>query len=100
MRAFEWTEPRVRAIEPVTRRRSTLEEIAAEVGVCRKTLYNWRHRPEFAARVDATLAEYAAEMRREVLAEVRRRAVEFFRRAPPRATRWRRKVTGSARNGT
>jgi hypothetical protein len=48
----------------------TLEQIADQVGVGRRTLFDWRRRPEFRARVEELLAEY-----RQTLAERNRQRV-------------------------
>lgn len=52
-REFAWTPPRVQAAELVADDALTDEQIAAKVGVTRKTLHNWSQHPDFVARVAA-----------------------------------------------
>lgn len=49
---FAWTPPRVRAAELVADDALTDEQIAAAVGISRRTLHAWRQTPEFVARVE------------------------------------------------
>ena len=48
---FSWTPPRTRAAELVADDDLSDEQIAATVGVSRRTLHTWRQHPEFMARV-------------------------------------------------
>lgn len=49
---FAWTAARTRAAELVAADALPDDQIAAQVGVSRKTLHNWRQVPAFAARVE------------------------------------------------
>jgi len=46
--------------------------IAAEVGICRRTLGYWKRQPDFAARVDAVRGAYHAQITAEFLAHAPR----------------------------
>ena len=52
-REFTWTPPRVKAAELVADDALTDDQVAATVGVTRKTLHNWSQIPAFVARVEA-----------------------------------------------
>ncbi len=46
----------------------TDERIAAQVGICRRTLGYWKRQPDFAARVGAVRAAYHARITAEFMA--------------------------------
>lgn len=60
---WRWTEGRERAAALVAEDAVSDEQIAADLGVTRRTLTTWKQHPEFAARVD----EHLAAFRRRVL---------------------------------
>jgi transposase-like protein len=65
---FDWLPIAERAAELVATGRLTRQEIAADLGIGRTTLWRWRRHPDFKARVAKILAEYRAEadkLRRE-----------------------------------
>lgn len=62
MTAFRWTGRRERAAERIAEDRLTDEQIAAEAGVSRQTLHDWRRHPDFAARVAETVAKTRASV--------------------------------------
>jgi hypothetical protein len=59
---FRWHARATKAAELVAEGSLTYPAIAAEVGVARQTVWEWRQHPEFRARV----AEHQAEIREEV----------------------------------
>lgn len=70
---FEWTPERERAALLVAEDALTDEQIAAEVGVDRRTLTRWRAIPAFAAKVDEIAAEVCAAIRKYGIARVENR---------------------------
>jgi transposase-like protein len=48
---FEWTQKRTSAALALARG-LTREQVASDVGIVRKTLYNWTQQPEFAQEID------------------------------------------------
>lgn len=73
MDAFIWTGQSEDAAQLLADGRLTQQEIAGRIGVDRKTLWNWRQHPEFAARVEEHLAAFRDEVRRRGLAMRERR---------------------------
>lgn len=71
--AFKWNEPRNKAAELLAAKNLTHQEIADSVGIDRKTLWNWRREPEFAARVEEIVEQNRAETRRIGIADKERR---------------------------
>lgn len=62
MAGFHWTEERKKAAQLVADRNLTYIEIAAECGVVRETLYEWRQDPEFIDRVKFLKDEYKRQV--------------------------------------
>lgn len=62
---WHWTKKRTRAAQLVAEDRLTDDEIAAELGISRRSLACWKKHPDFAARV----AEIVESMRQAILAE-------------------------------
>jgi hypothetical protein len=58
---FPWSTKATEAVQLVADDRLSDEQIAAQVGVVRKTLHNWRQHPEFAARVAEIVEAARAE---------------------------------------
>lgn len=73
MNDFEWTKPRIDAVELLAARNLTHQEIADRVGIHRQTLWEWRRNPEFLKRVEEAVEEYRAETRRIGIADKERR---------------------------
>ena len=73
MAEFEWDKRTERAAELIAAGDLKYNEIAAEVGIEPRTLWNWRHNPEFAARVNELLDDFRTEARRRGLAVLERR---------------------------
>ena len=73
MSDFRWTAQREKAAALVAEDRQSDEQIAAEVGVDRRTLFNWRAAPEFKARVQETVDAYRAAVRARGIAIVENR---------------------------
>lgn len=82
MDAFRWTGSSERAAELIADGQLTLNEIAEEIDVDRKTLWNWRQQAEFTARIEEHLEAFRVEVRRLGLA-VRERRIKALN------TRWR-----------
>lgn len=70
---FKWSDQRRTAALLLAEGDRTDAEIAAQAGVCRKTLWNWKQIPEFAAVVEAHLDAFRVEVRRRGLASRERR---------------------------
>ena len=60
-----WTPARKQALVLVFRGRQSMEAIARDVGISRRTLFNWRHHPVFVARFEAALQAYRAHLAAE-----------------------------------
>ena len=67
--AFELTNQRERAALLLARDEKTDEEIGKTVGVCRRTIANWKKEQDFAVRVAEHVAVMAQEMRKLPLAK-------------------------------
>ncbi len=63
-----WTRKRERAALQVAEDHLTEEAIAKQAGVTKVTLWTWRKHPDFAARVEAHKARWAAEIEQEGIA--------------------------------
>jgi hypothetical protein len=87
VRVFLMTAPGRLAADLVAGGRLTHGEVAARVGVDRVTLWRWRRRPEFRARVDRLLGEIRAECRRRFLAGIAARLAGKSSRGPARRGR-------------
>ena len=73
MDPFPWTEQTELAASLIAQGNLSLEDIAARVGVVRRSLYAWRQNPEFKARVDSEIGEFRNEARRIGIATMERR---------------------------
>lgn len=71
--SFTWTPPRTKAAELLADGALSEEQVAAQVGVIRKTLYNWRQIPEFNARVAARRAAQRAAIEAKGIADKQNR---------------------------
>jgi len=83
MPAFRMTYRAEEAAKLAAEDRLSDEEIAKQVGICVRTLYNWRKQPEFQRRVDELIAEFAARVERYAIAQKGRRVAALH-------DRWRR----------
>ncbi len=87
------TEKRARQREEAARHVAgdylTDERIAAQVGICRRTLSYWKRRPDFAARVDAVRAAYHAQITAEFMARAPGFAQNRHKSAPEMIARAR-----------
>lgn len=70
---WAWTKQRETAARRVAEDSISDRAIAEEIGVAQHTIYIWRQRPEFMARVDQYVNEYRARIRRSGLAVVENR---------------------------
>ncbi len=70
-RPFVWTTARQTALQLVISDRLTDEAIALEVGVCRRTLHNWKTHPDFVAAAEQLVDDYAKELRRDAVRRYR-----------------------------
>jgi hypothetical protein len=70
---FTWTIAREKAAALLADGELTDQEIAAEVGVDRPTVWRWRQHPDFAARVRAITERAAEELERHAIARKGRR---------------------------
>lgn len=70
---FEWTPQREETAALVAADDLTNVEICKRVGICIKTLANWKHTREFANRVEEHLAAYRAAVRSRGIARLERR---------------------------
>lgn len=70
---FKWTKPKLDAAALVAADELTNDEIAASVGVVRKTLWEWCQNAEFAARVGEIARELGDVARRYAIANRGRR---------------------------
>jgi hypothetical protein len=81
--AFRWSEKSERAAGLVAQDALTDEAIAADVGIARRTLERWKLDPAFAGRVAALVAEFAAAVKAEGIANRQNRVAALD-------DRWRR----------
>ena len=70
---FDWTKLAIDAAEMLAEGRLSAAAIAEKVGIGRTTLHRWQKDPEFAARVDELVEEFAKEAKRRGLAVLARR---------------------------
>ena len=82
MKSFQWTKARERAANLVADDRLTNEEIAADIGISRRALDNWKATPEFQERV----AEIVERTRKAIFA---RGIAVKAKRVDAQNTRWR-----------
>lgn len=73
MAAFRWTSQTTEAAQLVADAELNYPQIAEKVGVARETLYNWRQKPEFLARVREHVEEFREHVRRRGIADRERR---------------------------
>ncbi len=73
MDPFRWTEQTELAASLLVAGDLSLDDVASRVGVTRKTIYSWRHHPEFKSRVEEELASFRDEVRRLGIGTVERR---------------------------
>lgn len=73
MDTFRWTVQTERAAQLLADGKLTLGEIAEELDIDPKTLWNWRKESEFAARVEELLEAFRQEVRRRGIAVRERR---------------------------
>lgn len=71
--SFLWTHPREEAAFLIAEDRLTDQAIADKLGICKRTLTNWKARPEFRLRVDEHVAEFKRLVRSRGLAILERR---------------------------
>lgn len=70
---FDWTKLAIEAAELLAEGRLSTVAIAEKVGIGRTTLHRWQKDPEFAAKVDELVEEFAKEVKRRGLAVLVRR---------------------------
>lgn len=70
---FAWSKVKERAAELVAEDKLTDDQIAELSGCERRTLARWKTHPEFAARVDAVVADFCATVRKHGIAILERR---------------------------
>ena len=80
MAEFVWTQPRIKAAALVAADALTNEQIAAEVGVTRQTLDNWKTRAEFHARVTDIIEETRRAIVARGIADKQNRIDEYNER--------------------
>lgn len=68
-----WTGKRLKACQHVAEDALTDEQIAADVGVTRQTITNWRKHPEFEARRKALVSELQERVKQEGLGRLDKR---------------------------
>lgn len=73
LRTSQWTERHELAAILVAEGNLRNAAICAKVGISLSTLANWKHRPEFQARVDEIIEAYRATVRRRGIAILERR---------------------------
>jgi hypothetical protein len=78
--AFRWSAKATEAAVAVALDEQTDEAIAAAAGVSRRTLANWKLRPEFVARVEEHRAEFREVVRRRGIARLDRRVAALNER--------------------
>lgn len=83
MDTFNWTVQTERAAQLIADADLTFGEIAEELDISPRTLWNWRQQPEFAAKIEEHLEAFRVEVRRLGLA-VRERRIKALN------TRWKR----------
>lgn len=69
MAAFAWSPQRENAALWWAQAQMSIDEIAAKVGVDRRTLFTWRQHPDFQARCNAERDAITAEIRRVGIAD-------------------------------
>jgi Helix-turn-helix of insertion element transposase len=77
---FRWTTQREKAALLIANDEITDDAIAAEVGVSRQALWNWKTDPEFKARVDSLVTDFRAHVRRHGIAIIENRIGHLQRR--------------------
>lgn len=73
MTVFEWSRGRLEAAQLIAYGELSQDEIAARLQITRRTLYEWRQEPDFAARVDEVVGEIKAVLNRLAISHVERR---------------------------
>ncbi len=63
-----WTPAREQALELVFQDALNDADIAAKVGICRRTLGYWKTHPVFAAAYERRIAAYSEKLRRDAMA--------------------------------
>lgn len=70
---FKWTKPRERAAKLLAEDALTDEQIAAQVGVTPRQLWNWKAAPAFSDRIAEIVAAYRDAIKAEGIANVKNR---------------------------
>lgn len=70
---FEWSPARLEAAQLIAYGELSLDEIAAKVGVVRRTLYEWRQEPAFIARIEEVVEDVATCLRGRAISHRERR---------------------------
>lgn len=73
MTVFEWSRGRLEAAQLIAYGELSQDEIAARLQITRRTLYEWRQEPDFAARVDEVVGEIKAVLNHLAISHVERR---------------------------
>ena len=74
---WQWTKQREDCAKLVADDLLPDREISKRVGISDITLYEWRKKPEFMARVDSIVSEYRARIRRSGIAVVENRIAKL-----------------------
>ena len=74
---WKWTEQRELAAKLLAEDKLSDEEIAKRIGINDATLWQWRKKPEFTARIDQYVNEYRARIRRSGIAVVENRIAKL-----------------------
>ena len=70
---WKWNQTKESAAQMLAQDEFTIDEIVIKLGIDRKTIYNWKKRPEFQARVEEHVQEFGDAKMRYAIANRNRR---------------------------
>lgn len=69
MTTFPWTIPKETAARLLAHGEMTIGQIAKRLGVSRDTIFNWKHHPEFAQRVNEHVRDFSEALKEITIEE-------------------------------